>query len=98
MSTGIQLTKVDPNNQDCVEQYESLVGSLMYLTVCCRPDLAYSASYFSQFDNSCSKKHFNHLKRVLKYIKNTISHDLMFERSDSKVTNVTVFFLFRLGQ
>lgn len=47
--------------------YQKLIGSLMYLAVLTRPDLSYSLSYLSQFNNCYNEAHFNYAKQILKY-------------------------------
>ena len=45
--------------------YQSLVGSLMYLAVCTRPDSAYAVSSLSQYNERQGKAHWNAAKRVV---------------------------------
>ena len=53
-------------------EYQSAVGSLMYLTVCTRPDIAYAENYLARFNSNPQKMHWTALKRVLRYLKGTI--------------------------
>ncbi|CAH2109021.1 unnamed protein product [Euphydryas editha] len=43
--------------------YQKLIGSLMYLAVLTRPDIAFSVSYLSQFNNCYSYTHWNYAKK-----------------------------------
>lgn len=60
--------------------YQKLIGSLMYLAVLTRPDIAYSVSYLSQFNNGYSHTHWNYAKRVLKYLSKTKNYCLKYSK------------------
>ena len=62
--------------------YQRLIGSLMYLAVMSRPDIAYSISYLSQFNNCHNETHFNHAKRVLKYLQKTKHYCLKYSKDN----------------
>ena len=57
--------------------YRSALGSLMYLMVSTRPDLAASVSILSRFMDNPGQ-HWEALKRVLRYVKHTRSYSLTF--------------------
>ncbi|KAJ0860505.1 putative RNA-directed DNA polymerase [Helianthus annuus] len=59
--------------------YRSLVGALQYLTIT-RPDLSYAVNQACQHLHSPTEKHFQLVKRILRYVKGTISHGLVFTR------------------
>jgi hypothetical protein len=63
--------------------YRSAVGSLMYLMVSTRPDLAAAVGMFSRFCQNPRKEHWEGVKRILRYIKGTRSHGLVFTRGRS---------------
>lgn len=63
--------------------YQQLIGSLMYLSVLSRPDISYSVSYLSQFNNCHTKEHWQHAKRILKYLKKTKSYALKYDSKQS---------------
>jgi hypothetical protein len=60
--------------------YQSLVGSLMYLAVSTRPDIAHAVSMLSQFNTNFGEQHWRAAKRVLRYLKNTENLSLMFKK------------------
>ncbi|KAJ9555163.1 hypothetical protein OSB04_009777 [Centaurea solstitialis] len=62
--------------------YRSLVGALQYLTIT-RPDLSYAVNQVSQFLHAPTVDHFQAVKRILRYVKGTISFGLMFTHSPS---------------
>jgi hypothetical protein len=58
--------------------YRSCVGSLMYLVIGTRPDLAHCVQQLSQYLNSPTTVHYHSLKRVFKYLSGTAYHGLTF--------------------
>lgn len=44
--------------------YDSVVGSLMYVIVCTRPDLAHAISIVSRFMGQLEKEYWNVAKRI----------------------------------
>ncbi|KAK9073175.1 hypothetical protein SSX86_007499 [Deinandra increscens subsp. villosa] len=60
--------------------YRSLVGALQYLTIT-RPDISYVVNQVSQFLQHPTVTHFQHVKRILRYIKGTLDFGLTFSRS-----------------
>jgi hypothetical protein len=65
--------------------YQSLVGSLMYLAVSTRPDIAHAVSMLSQFNTNFGEQHWRAAKRVLRYLKNTENLGLMFKKSGQEL-------------
>jgi hypothetical protein len=51
--------------------YQRIVGSILYLAVCSRPDLAYSSSVLGRFSAVPRLGHFEAAQRVLQYIRGT---------------------------
>ncbi|XP_017640183.1 uncharacterized mitochondrial protein AtMg00810-like [Gossypium arboreum] len=62
--------------------YRSLVGCLLYLTAI-RLDIMFAISLLSRFMHCCNVNHFQATKRVLRYIKGTLSFGMMFTKVDS---------------
>lgn len=87
MEVGIKLQKEE--NNSCNYEYRSLIGYLMYLAVCSRPDIAHSVSYLSQFNNCYSEMHWKAAKRVLRYLKGTIDYCLSFEKGNMVIIGFT---------
>ncbi|KAF0728095.1 hypothetical protein Ae201684P_013906 [Aphanomyces euteiches] len=63
------------------EMYRSMVGSLMYLITCTRPDISHAVQRLSRHLHDPRMPHFVGAKRVLRYIKHTIRYGLTFKRS-----------------
>ena len=66
--------------------FRSLAGKLQYLTLT-RPDIQFAVNYVCQKMHSPSITDFNHLKRILRYIKGTVTMGVSFSRhTDFSVT------------
>lgn len=63
--------------------YRELIGSLMYLAIGTRPDIAHSVSVASRFLESPTVVHERAAKRILRYIKNTINIGILYLNSDT---------------
>jgi len=61
-------------------QYRSLAGALQYLTFT-RPDIAYAVQQVCLFMHDPRKPHFLALKRILRYLKGTLTHGIQFRPS-----------------
>ena len=60
--------------------YRQAVGSLMYLMVATRPDLAAAVRLVSRFGANPGVMHWKAVQRVLQYLKKTMSFGLVFEK------------------
>jgi len=56
MEYGIQLRKTQDNNK-CDNPYASLVGSLLYLSNCTRPDITYAVNKLSSYNSNPNEVH-----------------------------------------
>jgi Reverse transcriptase (RNA-dependent DNA polymerase) len=61
--------------------YRSIIGNLMYLMICTRPDLAFAVGILSQFSEHPSNEHWIAFKRVLRYLKGTQDFCLLYKKS-----------------
>ena len=62
--------------------YRSLAGTLQYLTFT-RPDIAFAVQQVCLFMHDPREAHFHALKRILRYVKGTISYGIKMTRSQS---------------
>lgn len=67
--------------------YANVVGSIMYLMVCSRPDIGYAVSMVSRFISNPGKVHWEAVKWLLRYLSGTRHYGLIFDgnTSDDKV-------------
>ncbi|GAA0157270.1 transmembrane signal receptor [Lithospermum erythrorhizon] len=86
--------KLEENKGRVVAQlkHASAIGSLMYVTHCIRIDIAFDVCKLSRFTSKPSMEHWESIKRVLGYIKDTrnMIFNIMFfqliQNVDNKVT------------
>jgi len=64
------------------EKYQSVIGSLMYLSVSTRPDISFAVGNLARFSAKPTKAHWNALKRVVRYLKGTVEYGLKYVRND----------------
>ena len=77
MSLGNKLYLNDIDTLSHPSLYKSTLESLKYLTMT-RPDLEFSVNKLSQFLHGPTIAHWWVCKRILRYVRGTISHGIMF--------------------
>lgn len=70
------------SDENCGAPCRHLIGSLMYVMLCTRPDLCTALNMLSKYQNKSNKELWQNLKRVLRYIKGTIEVKLIYKRSN----------------
>ncbi|CAH9067875.1 unnamed protein product [Cuscuta epithymum] len=65
--------------------YSSAIGSVMYLMVSTRPDIAYAVSCLSRYMSNPGLPHWNALKWLLRYLISTVKHGLIFSKCASGI-------------
>ena len=58
--------------------YQSAVGSLLYLSVATRPDIAYAVSNVAKFSANPTTQHWTAVKRIRRYLRGTTNLGLVF--------------------
>lgn len=76
-----RLFKDDGTPYNNPTAYRSIVGALQYLTFT-RPDIAFSVHQVCQFMQSPMVSHFTAVKRILCYLKGTLSVGISYTRGD----------------
>ncbi|GJW81958.1 retrotransposon protein, putative, ty1-copia subclass [Tanacetum coccineum] len=71
--------------------YANAVGSLMYLMVCTRPDIAYAVSVVSRYLANPGKNHWEAVKWILKYLRGTANVSLLYGTDRGNHVDVTGF-------
>lgn len=59
--------------------YQQLIGALLYLVQGTRPDIAFSVTNLSRFNSCFGRAHWEAAKRILRYLKGTISFKLRYQ-------------------
>ncbi|EOY00639.1 Uncharacterized protein TCM_010536 [Theobroma cacao] len=77
LACGSKFSKDDRSADLDETYYRRLIGSLLYLSAS-RPNVMYATSLVSRFMHKPSETHLITTKRVLRYIKGTLSYGLKF--------------------
>ena len=93
--------------RDKQSMYSTVIGALLYLVACTRPDLANAVSILARFVSNPALVHYQALQRVLVYLRDTTHAELSYSCtddpfviysdanwSDKVSTSGAVFFLF----
>ena len=65
--------------------YRELIGSLMYLAICTRPDISFAVSYLSQYNTCFNSSHWTAAKRVLRYLKGSSDLGMSYKKTGKPV-------------
>ena len=66
--------------------YREIVGSLIYLMTCTRPDICYVVTKLSQYLSKPTFAHLSLSRFVLKYLKGTVNYGLKFIKSEKPLS------------
>ncbi|KAJ9542108.1 LOW QUALITY PROTEIN: hypothetical protein OSB04_028614 [Centaurea solstitialis] len=92
MQHGIVLSKtqcpISSQDQDKMKSipYASAIGSIMYAMLCTRPDVAYSVSVTSRYQQNPGEPHWVAVKNILKYLRRTKDMFLVFGGSEDEIS------------
>ncbi|KAF5446008.1 hypothetical protein F2P56_031673, partial [Juglans regia] len=82
MSTSAKISALDGSSFEDPQLYRSVVGSLQYLSFT-RPDISFAVNKVCQYMHSPRQSHWQAVKRILCYLKLTISLGLFFSSVSS---------------
>lgn len=74
---GLKLSLKDSDPFSDPSLFRSVIGTLQYLTLT-RPDISFAVNKLSQFLHEPTQNHWTACKRILRYIKGTLTHGLLF--------------------
>jgi len=83
LSASTTLSRFEGSTVTDPTSYRSTVGSLQYLSLT-RPDIAFAVNKVSQFMQDPRDSHWSAVKRILRYLKSTISHTFCIHKNSSK--------------
>ncbi|KAJ9561619.1 hypothetical protein OSB04_006779 [Centaurea solstitialis] len=66
--------------------YAYAIGSIMYAMLCPRPDVAYSISVMSRYQQNPGEAHWVAVKNILKYLRRTKDLFLVFGGSEDEIS------------
>ena len=68
----------DIHDDEILINYQCLIGSLTYLAICTRPDIAYAAMALGQFNAKPTRAHLLAAKGILRYLTSTLNYGLEY--------------------
>ncbi|XP_070015929.1 secreted RxLR effector protein 161-like [Nicotiana sylvestris] len=80
------MSPIDEAEQEYMSRvpYANIVGSLMYVMVCTRPDISQVVGVISRYMHNPGKEHWQAVKWILRYIHNIVDVGLVFEQEDNQ--------------
>ena len=83
-ATPCELKMDLSNNSDPVDsrKYREIIGSLIYLMTCARPDLSYAVGRLSQYLSEPRQQHWVAAKHILKYLRGTSHYEPRYQKSE----------------
>ncbi|KAJ9532820.1 hypothetical protein QJQ45_010939 [Haematococcus lacustris] len=78
MAPAVKLVREGDALDTTLHHYSALVGSLLYLTCCTRPDIAFAVGALARHMSAPTKQHWAAACSVLCYLKGTADQGLMF--------------------
>jgi hypothetical protein len=86
LSSSIKLTAEDGEalDKECYP-FSALVGSMLYLSICTRPDIAYSVGALAKYMSKPTTVHWSAAKSVLRYLAGTTDYGITFGGGDINV-------------
>ena len=81
LSTATKLTKDGEPLDTSVDHYSQMIGTLMYLSVCTRPDIAQAVGALARYMAAPTVAHWQAAKGILRYIAGTVNYGITFGKS-----------------
>ena len=79
LSPSIKFSKDEGDPLDTSKYpYSELVGSLMYLSICTRPDISFATGSLARYMSNPTTVHWQAAKGVLRYLAGTPDHGITF--------------------
>ena len=62
-------------------QYQSMLGSLLYAAIATMPDISHAVGALSKFNSAPTEAHLTAAKRVMRYLKGTLSMSIQYRKT-----------------
>ena len=86
MQPGLHLEGSIP--VDMQYPYQELIGSLLFLVRCTRPDIAYAVHYLSRYFTSYDKTCWMAAKKILQYLQGTMDLGIFYRHEPNKIPKI----------
>ena len=77
MVVGCKLSKHDPSPDVDQRTYQSMIGSLLYITTY-RPNIMQVVGMVGRFQSAPKQSHLVVIKRIFRYLKGTMTYGLWY--------------------
>ena len=85
VDTSTKLMKAESGEEEVdATGYQSAVGSLLYLSAGTRPDITFAVCNVAKFCSKPTRSHWTAVKRILRYLKGTPDHGLLYSHNDQQ--------------
>ena len=64
--------------------YLSVIGALMYLANCTRPDIAFSVNLLARYSSAPTRRHWNGIQHILRYLSGTTDMSLFYSNKSKE--------------
>ena len=80
LSLSLDMCPKIPNEKEQMSKvpYSNVVGSLMYVMMCKRPDMCYAIGLVSIFQSNPGLKYWMTVKGILRYLKRTFDYVMCY--------------------
>jgi len=86
MDLNVKLLKSDDVSKPVDSaHYQAIVGSLLYLAIGSRPDIAHAVSEVAKFSIKPNEAHMTAVKRILRYLRGSLAYQLIYRRHGSLI-------------
>jgi len=90
MSDKLQWTEV--RNPDIRFKFQELIGSLLFIVRCTRPDICYAVHFLSRFLTEYGEDQWKAAMWILKYLKGTKSMGILYKPDTEEVSETLIGF------
>src|SRR6202047_4176809 len=73
--------EVDPQMRS---EYQQVIGSLLYIMLGTRPDIAYAVTKLAQFAVNPSQEHLTKAHYIIRYLAGTVKYALVYHGASNK--------------
>ncbi|SDA08549.1 BZ3501_MvSof-1269-A2-R1_C30g00078 [Microbotryum saponariae] len=89
MTPGLSLTAIPGQGTERIRSwYLQAIGSLLYISLGTRPDIAFAVSYLARFANNPGRRHWIAVKHILRYLRATYRDELVYACGETRITGV----------
>ena len=73
------ISNTDAPNPKLRQEYQSIIGSLLYIMLGTRPDISYAVTLLTQFAANPSREHLEKAKYIMRYLKANNTCSIIFD-------------------